>query len=200
MRNEALASRVARTLSLVSSRQESHAHNTGLIDNYGEQITAVRSEQAVQEEAKDTMTAVRKLLTKSSLEYCEHLATMALRDVFMLDAQVKYSPEDGKFLLKYDAGHSSDLLAAESGGIKTVISFVLTVYLIIKTQARRLMFFDEQWTQVSDEHMPRFLEFVRKVCAELDFDILLITHDSRITLDDVDTAFLMSQGKCQRLK
>ena len=200
MCSDLLSNRVSRALSYFQSVQSEYEHNRKLLDEYGERMNELREEQSKFERVKDVMAAVRQTLTKSSLEYCEHLATLALRDVFQLAAKVHYSPDDGKFLIQYENGQSSDLLSAESGGIKTVVSFVLTVYLTIKTGSRRLMFFDEQWTQVSDEHMPRFLEFVRGVCRDLDFDILLITHDSRITPDDVDTAFFMSGGKCQRLK
>lgn len=198
--NTGLQERVSAALTYIQHARAEYDRNSALLDEYGDQITATRTEQGTCEQAKETMAEIRKIITKSSLEYCENLATMALRDVFQLDAKVQYSPDDGKFLLRYANGHTSDLLAAESGGIKTVVSFVLTVYLVIKSGARRIMFFDEQWTQVSDESLPRFLEFVRMVCKELNFDILLITHDSRITLDDADHAFFMESGKSKRLK
>lgn len=179
---------------------KNHESDVARLNELGEQITKIREEQALLETSKTVMDEAKKILTKTSLEYCECLATVAVKTIFNLPAAVKYSSTDGKFYLAFDDGMVSDIAGDEGGGIKTVISFVFSLYLVIKSNSRRVMFFDEAWTQVSAEYFPAFIAFVKQICVELGFEILLVTHDERITLNDVDTAYFMEKGVCKRIK
>lgn len=179
---------------------KNHESDVARLNELGEQITKIRDEQALVETSKTVMEEAKKILTKTSLEYCERLATVAVKTIFNIDAAVKYSSTDGKFYLMLDDGMISDIAGDEGGGIKTVISFVFSLYLVIKSNSRRVMFFDEAWTQVSAEYFPAFIAFVKQICVELGFEILLVTHDERITLSDVDTAYFMERGICKRIK
>lgn len=179
---------------------KNHESDVARLNELGEQITKIREEQALLETSKTVMDEAKKILTKTSLEYCERLATVAVKTIFSLSAEVKYSSTDGKFYLMFDDGMVSDIAGDEGGGIKTVISFVFSLYLVIKSNSRRVMFFDEAWTQVSAEYFPAFIAFVKQICVELGFEILLVTHDERITLNDVDTAYFMEKGVCKRIK
>lgn len=163
-------------------------------------IDRVTCEQETLESARSVMLGIKQSLTKYSLDYCEQLASYAMQQIFCMDAHVKYCLEDGKFFLIYPDGSKSDIAGDEGGGIKTVLSFVFSLYLIIKQGSRRIMFWDEAWTQVSSEYLPSFIGFVRTVCSDLGFEILLVTHDERISIDDVDSAYLMEEGKCKKLK
>lgn len=179
---------------------KNHESDVARLNELGEQITKIRDEQVLLETSKTVMDEAKKILTKTSLEYCERLATVAVKTIFNIDAAVIYSSSDGKFYLQYSSGEISDIAGDEGGGYKVVISFVFSLYLIIKANCRRVLFFDEQFTNVSVEYMPAFLAFVRETCKELNFEVLLITHDERISLDDVDTAYLMEKGVCKRIK
>lgn len=179
---------------------KNHESDVARLNELGEQITKIREEQALLETSKTVMDEAKKILTKTSLEYCERLATVAVKTIFNLSAEVKYSSTDGKFYLMLDDGMVSDIAGDEGGGIKTVLSFVFSLYLVIKANSRRVMFFDEAWTQVSAEYFPAFIDFVKQICVELGFEILLVTHDERITLNDVDTAYFMEKGVCKRIK
>lgn len=138
---------------------KNHESDVASLNELGEQITKIRDEQALVETSKTVMEEAKKILTKTSLEYCERLATVAVKTIFNLPAEVKYSSTDGKFYLMFDDGMISDIAGDEGGGIKTVISFVFSLYLVIKSNSRRVMFFDEAWTQVSAEYFPAFIAF-----------------------------------------
>lgn len=166
---------------------------------YEAQLESVKGEQALAERARNAMGDVRQVLTKSSLEFCEQLANLAIESIFGLPYKVRYSIEESKFVL--DRGEFCvDLSKAEGGGLQTVVSFVFSLYLVIKQGCRRLMFFDEAFTQISDEYLPAFLSFVNNVCKDLGFDILLVTHDERISLDSVSRAYFVDGGVCTRIK
>jgi hypothetical protein len=137
---------------------KNHESDVARLNELGEQITKIRDEQALVETSKTVMEEAKKILTKTSLEYCERLATVAVKTIFNLPAEVKYSSTDGKFYLMFDDGMISDIAGDEGGGIKTVISFVFSLYLVIKSNSRRVMFFDEAWTQVSAEYFPVYSE------------------------------------------
>ena len=70
----------------------------------------------------------------------------------------------------------------------------------MKLGKRRFLAFDEQFTQISDQFLGNFLEFIKVMCNDLGADIMLITHDERISLDDVDTSYLIENGKSIKIK
>ena len=195
-----LSNRVLQVQGSFSELVNSYEKDSFQLDELGDSITKIREEQSLLESSRDVLSEVKKIITKSSLEYCERLATVAVRTIFDMPAEVKFSNEDGKFYLVFDNGMMSDIAGDEGGGVKTVISFVFSLYLVMKSGSRRILFFDEAWTQVSSEYFPAFISFIREICKELQFDIFLVTHDERITLEDVDTAYFMENGSCKKIK
>lgn len=146
------------------------------------------------------MGAVKDLLTKSSLSACESLATSAVRTIFGLEADVQYDMEAGRFYLVYSGGRRSDLTASQSGGVVTVVSFVFAAYLILKLDCKRFMLWDEAWMAVSSDHYDRFINFVNRICSDFGFDILLISHDVRLSDDLVSRSYVMKDGVTNRCK
>lgn len=168
--------------------------------SYERQLDEVLSESSLLERCRDAMGSAKELLTKSSLTQCERLATLAVRSIFGLDAKVVYDSAASKFLLDYGDGKKSDLTTAQSGGLMVVVSFVFTLYLIMKHKSRRVLFMDEAWVQVSAAHYPRFIDFVRTICRDFGFEILLVSHDARLTLDMCDRCYEIRDGEAHRLK
>ena len=81
-----------------------------------------------------------------------------------------------------------------------VVSFIASIFMILKTNSRRFIIFDEAFTQLSDEALERFMQVVRGFCRELGFDILLVTHDPRIEGGWVDNNLLISNGSIINVK
>ena len=83
----------------------------------------------------------------------------------------------------------------------TVNSFMLNLCLIRKQKARRVMLFDEAWTRVTAGYFPAFIDFVHRVCHDLGFDLLLITHDERIAPSMVDHVYQINdEGSAVKIK
>lgn len=163
-------------------------------------LLAVQQEGILLSSCVSRMGEAKELLTKSSLKQCESLASLAIQSIFGLSAHVVYSMDDSRFYMVYADGHRSDLTSSQSGGIVTVVSFVFAVYLILKLGCRRLMLWDEAWMAVSSEHYGRFIDFVRQVCSDFGFDVLLVSHDARLTDGMVDRAYVMVEGETKRQK
>lgn len=169
------------------------------LKNAQKQMDGILNEQALLQDATEVLGKVKPLLSKASIDKCQELASMAIKAVWDDDYEVQYHSDVSRFYLHKD-GIETDIATAEGGGINSVVAFVFQIYLIIKLKKRRVIFLDEQWSGISDEHLERFLEFVRGLCHDLNFDCLLITHDKRITDDQVDLAYEIVDGVSRRLK
>jgi hypothetical protein len=170
-----------------------------VLDNAERSLAEINSERELIERSLLALKQVRPLLSGSSIRECEDLANSAIKSIFGFDYKVEYDLEGNRFVLN-KGEYSTDLSEAEGGGIITVISFVFLVYLIVKLNRRRVIFLDEAFTQVSDAYFGAFIGFVNSLCDDLGFDLLLVSHDQRITADDVRHVYQIADGKSKRLK
>lgn len=175
------------------------SHIENVIQTTETELAKITNEKELIERAALALKQVRPLLSGSSIKDCEELANSAIKSIFGFDYTIEYDLESNRFVLN-KGEYSTDLSEAEGGGIITVISFIFLVYLIVKLGKRRLIYFDEAFTQISDAYFPQFIGFVNSLCADLKFDILLVSHDTRITIDDVAHAYLIKDGKSTKIK
>ena len=175
------------------------SHVENVIQTTESELAKITSEKELIERAMLALKQVRPLLSGSSIKDCEELANSAIKSIFGFDYTLEYDIESNRFVLN-KGEYSTDLSEAEGGGIITVISFVFLIYLIVKLGKRRLIYFDEAFTQISDAYFTQFIEFVNQLCADLGFDILLVSHDQRITIDNVQHAYLISNGESKKIK
>jgi DNA repair ATPase RecN len=62
------------------------------------------------------------------------------------------------------------------GGVLSVIAFLLKVVTNLLARKAKLLVFDESLTFVSKEYQERLSVFIRKLCEDLDYTIVLISH------------------------
>ena len=175
------------------------SHIENVIQTTETELAKITNEKELIERANLALKQVRPLLSGSSIKDCEQLANSAISSIFGFDYTVEYDLESNRFVLN-KGEYSTDLSEAEGGGIITVISFVFLIYLIVKLNKRRLIILDEAFTQISDAYFDKFIEFVNQLCTDLGFDILLVSHDARITVDSVQHAYLISNGESKKIK
>lgn len=164
-----------------------------------ESMSKILQEQDLLERTTVAIQQSRPLLSASSIKQCENLANSAISSVFGMPYTVEYNVESYRFTLN-KGDYCTDLAEAEGGGIITVISFIFQVYLLVKLGKRRFMAFDEAFTQISDRYFPNFIQFVRQLCKDLGIDIMLVSHDQRISIEDVDHCYMIEEGHSRRLK
>lgn len=174
-------------------------HVENVISAAEEEMLKIKTERDLIDRTADALKKVRPLLSSSSIKDCEGLANSAISSIFGFDYKVEYDMESNRFVLN-KGEYATDLSEAEGGGIITVISFVFLIYLIVKLNKRRLIFFDEAFTQISDAYFEKFIAFINQICTDLGFDILLVSHDQRITVDSVKHAYLISDGHSKKIK
>ena len=141
----------------------------------------------------------RPLISASAIKQCEALANSAISSIFNFPYTVEWDVESKRFVLN-KGDYKTDLAEAEGGGISTVISFCFEVYVLVKLGKRRFLAYDESFTQVSDAYFPAFVGFIRTLCHDLNCDILLVSHDQRISPEDVDRVYLVENGVTKCLK
>jgi len=176
---------------LNQSTNQLNAQIKKLEDLRKEHVLCVQGSQALKD--------VRPLLSVSAIQKAQELANQALQVIFETDATLKYVEEDQRFVIVTQDGET-DLLNGNGGGYLAVISFIFQIFILIKSGKRRFLAMDEQFTMLSDAALERFIYFLRKICKDLDITMMLITHDARIQLSDVDHCFYIEDGRSKQVK
>lgn len=156
----------------------------GVLQSLESRISFLKNELSFYSEVQETLNRIRPLLSESSLSYYQNLVTEALQTVFSKNYSFYYDKNNQEFLLELD----SHLIkpANEGGGVNIIISFITYLFLLLRLGGRKVMFFDEWFTQLSDNELDRFMILLKSLKDTLGFDLLLISHDSRISEDSVD--------------
>ena len=149
--------------------------------------------------ALQALKDVKPLLTVSAIERAEKLANTALATIFDFPATLRYSEEDGRFLIDTPEGEA-DLQEGSGGGLQAVVSFVFQVFLLMKEGGRLFIALDEAFTQLDDEALEKFVDFLNKLCDDLKMDIVLISHDARILPEQVKHLYRIEGGKSIKIK
>ncbi len=163
------------------------------------QLEKVSMEQTLIVDSLQSLKDVKPILSANSIEQCEKLANSALEVIFDSNMRFHYNAEESRFVL--DNGEfETDLTSANGGGYLAVLSLVINVFLLLKLKKRRLLIFDEQFTQVSDAYFGNFFQFMRELTTKLGVDILVVTHDVRVEDDMVDHIYIVENGTSKRIK
>lgn len=163
------------------------------LENVTTSIDSINEEVTLLKRSQEYMALVKQKLSDAPLKHCEQLLTSAVQTVFGRPYRVVYSEETERFVL--DNGEfKADIVTAEGGGLISLISFVLNVYLILKTNSRRILIYDEQFTNVSIEFYEQFIGFMKYIVKELGFSILMVTHDVRLKDELADTVYFVKDG------
>jgi ABC-type branched-subunit amino acid transport system ATPase component len=164
--------------------------------SYNQQLQALNEEIVLQERAKIALQQVFSLLAADNIEYCMNLCNLAIEHIFQRDdiEGVEFDLAKQAFILCYSNGLKTDIATAESGGMMSIVSVILTIFLITSLGHRRLLVMDEQFTGISSNYIENFYYFLKKLAKDLDMNLLMITHDKRITPDMVDSILEVKDG------
>lgn len=173
--------------------------NETSLKNYQSRLVEVIREQKLLEDSFEALKQVKPILSASSIDQCEKLANIALKTIFETESSIKYSPEDGQFVV--DNGEfCCSLQNANGGGYLAVISLVFNIFLLLKMNKRLILFFDEHFTQISDEYFNNFFSFLRRLTSELGVDVFIVSHDTRVTEEMADHLYVMMDGETNKIK
>lgn len=110
----------------------------------------------------------------------ETLVNSGLSSIFddslklVIDSSVKYS----KTTFKLQVSHNGVIGMEKShgGGVLSVVAFILRIVVTLLTDKRKFLIFDESLSMVSIGYQEKLSQFIRKLCDDLGFTILLVSH------------------------
>lgn len=117
---------------------------------------------------------------------------------FNVDVQQKH----GKVWVEFNTvqnGVSGQPLESFGGGLSSVQSLILRLLVLLKSGMARYLILDESLAALSADYVPTCAEFLRKMCDELDVNVLLITHNKDF-LEHSDVAYQAFLSKDETLQ
>ena len=140
---------------------------------------------------QDSRIAYQKtidLFYEQSIGQLENLINCALKTIFY-DRRYRIkislsdeSKKDKSFsfdVVNEVSGELEDLRDGSGAGMRAIISFVILSYYLISFNSPYI-FADELYSQISQEYITGFFEFVHKLCEENNLVFVLISHDPRL--------------------
>ena len=164
--------------------------------SYNTELVKLKATKVLNDEAVQVMKAVLPVITSTSTGNFIEICSKVLSSVFEENVEVRFESND---ITIVSADGVSSLKTGNGGGYKMVVSFLASVFMMLKTNSRRFIIFDEAFTQLSDVALERFIQVVRGFCGQLGFDILLVTHDPRISTEWVDSNLFITDNTIRKV-
>ena len=81
-----------------------------------------------------------------------------------------------------------------AGGILVVIASIIQIFYVLNVGVEKIIFLDEQYSQISEQYVDYFMDFIHKLCIETGLSIVLITHDAKF-MKHGDRVYIADKGK-----
>lgn len=137
------------------------------------------------------------LIYERSILELKDVINSALNYIFSdknLELDIELTDKRGKsmtFVVK-DNGRRVNLRRGMGMGVKCVISCILHMY-YLQCKNSKYLFLDEAYSNISEEYIANFFDFISKLCSNLQFIVVLITHDKRF-MPYADRVYRISNG------
>lgn len=95
-------------------------------------------------------------------------------------------------LVDLDEDTEVDMKHGVGQGVRSVISAILKTFYLLN-QNSTILFVDEKYSALSDQYIPRFFDFLKKLCEDKQMVIVAITHDERFFVY-ADKCYLVNDG------
>ena len=148
-------------------------------------------------ESKQYYKKAIDIVYERSIEELKNVINCALNYIFFdknLEMDIELSDKRGKsmtFVVKHN-NRRVNLKRGMGMGVKCVISCILHMYYLQCKNSKKL-FLDEAYSNISKEYISNFFDFLSKMCQQINFVIVLITHDERF-IQYADRVYEVSNG------
>ena len=140
----------------------------------------------IHEEAVGVLNSFADAKQEEAIRRIESLVTSGLRSIFgegmtfVVKADQKARRSEVEFVIQSEVGGEvveTPVMDARGGGVAAVAGFLLRVIiLLLKPNARRILFLDESFAQLSAEYEEPCAEFLRELADKANVQIILVTH------------------------
>lgn len=147
------------------------------------EINELVEEANLLEKVEGTLNLVSTRVLGQSTSTIDQLVTKGLRAVFYdqkLEFRTEITKMRGKTSILFELmedGESAPLMDSYGGGVLCMIGVLLRVVTIIVLGQRRILLLDESLAHLSSQYVPQASSLLNKICDDLDFTILMVTHE-----------------------
>lgn len=150
-----------------------------------QELTAQQQEALILEQVNVFLASQIKEKVGETKHQLESLVNQGLKYVFgdHLKIQIESAFKNNKTVFTLNIikeGLNEGRADSFGGGVLAVIAVLLRVSAIIITKTERFIFFDESTNFVSAQYQPALGNFLKHICAQLGFTIILISHQETI--------------------
>jgi hypothetical protein len=153
-----------------------------------EEVKALEARAEVLDEVVEALNSYADQRQVDLQAKVEQLVTHGLRIVFGEDLEFHLIPgmkgryQTTDFSIRSRRGEEwieTPVLQARGGGVAAVVGFVLRVILLLlRPNARHILFLDETFAQLSEDYEEPLANFIRELVDRTDVQVVLITHST----------------------
>ena len=174
-----------------------------------ESISDINQTLSILESERDTLKLCKPIIDDiiskfsiSLLKKLEDLLTIGLKKIFYdrnYSIQINVVDKRNSKCVELLLNDNGNLLPVKdsniAGGILVVIASIIQIFFIINLPTvSKYLFLDEQFSQLSKQYVPTFMEFLHTLCDETNLSIILITHDNKF-IEYGDRIYIADKGK-----
>ena len=162
--------------------------------NYKDELKQLRHDKKVLKRVEELYKYLLDRYVNQYAESISGIVTEGLSSIFHdqdLEFGIEVSQKHGKVWVEFlttKGAKTASALDSFGGGIVAVESLLLRILILLKTGLARYLILDESLASLSSEYVENCGNFVRKMCSELDVDLLLVTHNQDF-VEYADTAY-----------
>lgn len=165
-------------------------------------ITELECEKNTLRLCKPIIDDIISKFSDSLLRKLEELLTIGLKKIFYdrdYSLQIKVVDKRNTKCVELLLNDGGNLIPVKNsgvaGGVLVVIATIIQVFYIINLpNVANYMFLDEQFSQVSQQYIDSFIDFIKTLCSETGLSIVLITHDNKF-MKYGDRIYVVDKGK-----
>lgn len=166
-------------------------------------LHTLKDQMVLLSKAQSAILSLAESMADNHIERVQELVSFALKTVFFdrdytfkIVVSDRGSAKQAEFFLIEridDLFIKSPLKDSVGGGVLSVIGFTLQVFYIQHLGASPTLFLDESFSQLSSQYIEGLMEFIRILCEEQGFRVVLISHDPRI-IEYADQKIYIERG------
>lgn len=169
-------------LAVARSRLDDRAK---IVRELADLVRQLTEEERLLQRVDEVLLQISSKVLGQSTTKIDKLVTHGLRVVFEgedLEFRTAVERFRGKTAVRFKLtcdGVEAPLLEAYGGGPLAVAGVLLRVVAIIVLGLKRVILLDESLSFVSEQYTEATSKLLRKLCADLDFTILMVTHNPK---------------------
>ena len=171
------------------------------ISDLDRKISELTEERAALLLCRPIIDDIINKFSDSLIRKLEDLLTIGLKKIFYdrnYSVQIRVVDKRNTKCIEMLLNDNGNLIPVKNaniaGGILVVIASIIQIFYIINLDVDKYIFLDEQFSQISEQYIDNFMDFIHTLCNETSLSVVLITHDNRF-IKYGDRIYIADKGK-----